>query len=50
MNEDIIKVIWDALQDYREKCIPDSNKENDQQWDEICYAMACISDEMTIEP
>lgn len=41
-----IKVIWDALHAYREDCIPEGDLMYDQQWDEICTAMAHIEDEI----
>ena len=39
-----IKVVWDALHTYREDCIPESDLMYDQQWDEICTAMAHIEE------
>ena len=37
-----IETLWMALEDYRENCI----STDDSQWDEICTAMAWISDEL----
>ena len=37
-----IDTIWDALHAYRETCIP----ENDDQWDDICTAMAWLTEEI----
>jgi hypothetical protein len=34
--------VWDALHSYREDCIPT----DDEQWDEICTAMAWIEEEI----
>jgi len=49
-----LSIIWDALHDYRENCIPqfNDNKFNDdqisydEQWDEICGAMANITEKL----
>ena len=40
--EDDLKVIWDALHGYREDCIPEGDLLYDDQWDQICTAMAHI--------
>lgn len=37
-----IDTVWDALQGYREDCI----SEDDEQWDDICTAMAWITEEV----
>ena len=39
-------LIWDALQCYREDCI--SGQEYDKQWDDICTAMAWITEDVLI--
>tara|TARA_A100001515_G_C4447013_1_gene168920 strand:+ start:96 stop:428 length:333 start_codon:yes stop_codon:yes gene_type:complete len=41
---DDIKVIWDALHAYREDCIPEGDSMYDEQWNEICTAMANIQE------
>ena len=51
-NFDIIEslnFIWDRLQGYREDCIPSNNPEYDDEWDDICTAMAWIEDECNVE-
>lgn len=51
-----LHTIWDALDEYREVCIPGKgDTEEDRQWDDICLAMAWISqallrDKEDIEP
>ena len=42
---DDIKVIWDALQCYRENCI----STDDEAWDEVCTAMAHVHEALGIE-
>jgi hypothetical protein len=37
-----ISVIWDALMAFREDCIPEGSDNHDQQWNDICTAMAWI--------
>lgn len=41
-----IDTIWDALQAHRETNIPEGVTEYDEQWDEICTAMAWIAEEL----
>lgn len=40
--EDSLQIIWDALHSYREDCIPEGDLFYDEQWDQICTAMAHI--------
>lgn len=37
-----IDIIWNALHAYREDCIPESDSTYDDQWSDICTAMAWI--------
>ena len=37
-----LDTVWDALQGFREDCI----STDDEQWDEICTAMAWITEEL----
>ncbi len=39
-TESWLDTIWDALQGYREDCIPEGDEMYDEQWDDICTAMA----------
>lgn len=41
----LLKVIWEALHDYRENCIPEGRPTNDEQWEEICYVMAKLEEQ-----
>lgn len=41
-----LDTIWDALAHYREHCIPEAQPEHDAEWDEICTAMAWITEEI----
>jgi len=40
-----LDTVWDALQGFREDCI----STDDEQWDEICTAMAWITEELGFE-
>jgi hypothetical protein len=42
----MIDIIWEALEEYREKVIPEGIEKNDEEWDEICYAMARITEDL----
>lgn len=41
-----LSTVWDALHSYREDCI----STDDEQWDEICFAMARITEELGLDP
>jgi hypothetical protein len=47
--DDAMKVIWNALHGFREDCIPEGDIHYDEQWDEICTAMANITERLTHE-
>jgi hypothetical protein len=47
--EDSIDTVWQALHAYREKCIPEGNKANDEEWSDICTAMAVIQEDLNLE-
>ena len=36
--------IWEVLHTYREDSIPEGIDNNDEEWDDICYAMARIKE------
>ena len=40
--------VWDALEGYRENCIPEGHDLYDEQWNDICTAMAWIAEELEI--
>lgn len=41
-----LSIVWDALHGFREDCIPEGEEMYDEQWDEICGAMAVIAEEL----
>jgi hypothetical protein len=41
-----LETIWDALAGYRENCIPEGSTEYDDEWNEICTAMAWIAEDV----
>lgn len=43
-----LSVIWAALHGYREDCISEGVDNNDEQWDEICTAMAWVHEELGV--
>lgn len=44
-----VETIWQALWAYRETQIPEGDAAYDAEWDEICTAMAWLSEELGIE-
>lgn len=45
-----LRAIWEVLSMAREDCIPeDGNGPYDEQWQEVCEAMAWISEDLGIE-
>ena len=40
--------IWGALHDYRENSIPESDPTYDDQWGDICSAMAWIQEALGV--
>lgn len=40
------ETIWDALHGYREDCIPEGDEAYDEQWSDICTAMAWLREEL----
>lgn len=45
-----LAVIWDALEGYREEAIPEGvEPEYDEEWDNICTAMAWVAEELELE-
>jgi hypothetical protein len=41
-----INIIWEALHSYREKCIPESDPSHNEEWENICLAMAVIQEQL----
>lgn len=46
---DAIKTIWLALEGYRENCIPEGDETYDEEWNDICTAMAVITEDLGLE-
>jgi hypothetical protein len=44
--DSILDTIWEALEGYRENCIPEGQAEYDDQWSDICTAMAWIQEDL----
>jgi hypothetical protein len=44
-----METIWTALEMVREDCIPEGEPMYDEQWGDICTAMAWISEALNIE-
>lgn len=51
-----LRIIWEALHTYREKCIPDTSESDhgpetsyEEQWNDICMAMADIESALGVE-
>lgn len=44
--ESWLNIVWDALHDYRENSIPEGYDDYDEQWEELCSAMAWIREEL----
>lgn len=47
--DSILETIWNALAGYRENCIPESNPEYDEEWSDICTAMAWITEDLGVK-
>lgn len=43
-----INIIWEALHSYREDCIPESDPSYNQEWEDICLAMAVIQEDLNL--
>ena len=44
-----LDTIWQALECYREDCIPEGVKEYDEQWGEVCTAMAWVTEQLGVK-
>lgn len=44
-----LETIWDALGSHRENCIPEGEPSYDAQWDDICTAMAWLTESLGLE-
>ena len=44
-----LDIIWQALWNYREDCIPEGELSNDEEWSDITTAMAWIMEDLGID-
>jgi hypothetical protein len=44
-----LETIWDALHMARENCIPESDPDYDDQWNDICESMAWLTESLGLE-
>ena len=44
--ESMLEVVWEALHGYRQSCIPEGVEEYDDEWSDICTAMAWIEEDL----
>jgi hypothetical protein len=44
-----LETIWDALHSHRENCIPEGTPQYDDEWSDICTAMAWITEELGLD-
>lgn len=47
--KDSIDTIWRALHAYREDCIPEGDEAYDEEWSDICTAMAVIQEDLNLQ-
>jgi hypothetical protein len=45
-----LNIIWAALEAFREDCIPEGDSNYDRQWNDICTAMALLTEELENTP
>lgn len=45
-RESWMNTVWGALEGYRENCIPPDDPQYDEEWDDICTAMAWIRESL----
>ena len=44
-----LSTVWAALECHRENTIPEGDAQHDQQWNDICTAMAWIGEILGVE-
>jgi hypothetical protein len=44
-----LAVVWAALEAYRADLIPEGDQSYDEEWDDICTAMAVIAEDLGID-
>jgi hypothetical protein len=49
-TEENLATIWEALETFRENSIPEGTDKHDDEWGNICLAMANIREELGLPP
>jgi hypothetical protein len=44
--DSMLEAIWQGLEGYRENCIPEGDVQYDEEWGDICTAMAWITEDL----
>ncbi len=39
-----LEIVWEALTEYRDRCIPEGEASNDTEWGDICLSMARLEE------
>ena len=45
-KDENLAIVWAALHAYREDLIPEGDESYDEQWDDICTAMADLEEDL----
>lgn len=45
-RQSMLETIWQALECYREDCIPEGDSNYDATWSDVCTAMAWIEEDL----
>lgn len=45
-----LQTVWDTLHSARQLMIPEGDEDNDRQWNDLCTAMAWITEELGVDP
>jgi len=45
-RQSMLDTIWHALECYRDDCIPEGEEGYDEEWSDICTAMAWITEDL----
>ena len=44
-----MEIVWTALGKYRDELIPEGTLDNDNEWSDICTAMAVIAEDLNLD-
>lgn len=44
-----VQEVWEALEGFRDDCIPEGDDAHDRQWADICESMAIIREELGLK-